>query len=80
MPAVFTVNATDPEGDAISIATLDQYSNIPVGSVSMTDHTNGTATITVNSTGTQSATYVIFVEVSDSQGNSDFEPFVVIVP
>ncbi|MCE2507364.1 MAG: hypothetical protein J4F36_13050 [Nitrosopumilaceae archaeon] len=53
---------------------------MPDGSVSVTDHTNGTATITVDSTRVQSATYVIFVEVSDSQGNSDFEPFAVIVP
>ncbi len=50
-----TNTATDPEGDAIIISILDKYSNMPDGSVSMTDHTNGTATITVDSTGTQSA-------------------------
>ena len=46
----FTVDATDPEGDAIIISILDKYSNMPDGSVSVTDHTNGTATITVDST------------------------------
>ncbi|MBI1662771.1 MAG: hypothetical protein IS860_04620 [Nitrosopumilus sp.] len=78
--STFTVSATDPEGDAITISTLDKYGDMPDGSVLVTDYTNGTATITVNSTGVTSATYAIYVEVSDSKDNSDVEPFVVIVP
>ena len=74
-----TVQATDPEGDAITIGIIPDHL-LPDGAMSVTDHRNGTATVTVISANATAGTYALWVEVSDAEGNYDREPYAVIVP
>ncbi len=71
------VRASDAEGDPITIGMIPD--SMPEGSVSVTDHGNGTAAISLDTTGTAVGTYVFWVTASDLQ-NHDREPYAVIVP
>lgn len=75
---LLTVQATDPEGDAITIGIISDHL-LPDGAMSVTDHRNGTATVTVSSVNATAGTYALWVEVSDAEGNHDREPYAVIV-
>jgi len=74
------VQATDPEGDAVTIRIMQDELLLPEGAVSVTDHLNGTATVVVSSDGAAAGTYALWVEVSDVHGNYDREPYAVVVP
>ena len=74
-----TVQATDPEGDAITIGIIPDHL-LPDGAMSVTDHRNGTATITINSVNATAGTYALWVEVSDTEDNYDRESYAVIIP
>ena len=73
-----TVQATDPEGDAITIAIIPDHF-LPDGAMSVTDHQNGTATVTLSSANATAGTYALWVEVSDAEGNYDRQPYAVRV-
>ena len=72
-----TVHATDLEGDAISITVTPDM--LPESAISVIDYTNGTATISINSTGILPGSNVFWVNVSDAD-NYQREPYVIIIP
>lgn len=74
----FTVQATDPEGDAITIGIIPDHL-LPDGAMTVTDHQNGTATVTVSSANATAGTYALWIKVSDTEGNYDRQPYAVIV-
>lgn len=76
--AALAVQATDPEGDQITIEIMPDML-LPPGAVSATDHGNGTATVLLNTANVTSGTYVLWVTVSDQYGD-DRQPYAVRVP
>ena len=74
-----TIQATDPDGDPVTI-TLTRDNRLPDEAVYITDHLNGTATILVNPANVTAGTYLLWIEASDSHGNSNGEPYTVIIP
>lgn len=75
--ATLAVQATDPEGDHITIEIMPDVL-FPPDAVSTTDHGNGTATILINTANVTSGTYVLWVTVSDQYGG-DRQPYAVTV-
>ena len=75
--ASFTVRAYDAEGDVVSIGVVLDL--MPEGAISVTDHRNSTATISIDASQLSSGTYVFLITVSDAQ-NQEREPYAVIVP
>ncbi len=71
------VRASDAEGDPITIGMIPD--SMPEGSISVTDHGNGTAAVSLDTTGTAASTYVFWVTASDLQDH-EREPYAVIVP
>ena len=72
------VSATDPEGDAITIDIIPDM--MPNGTLSITDHLNGTATLAINATSMQAGLYGFLITTSDDNGNIERDTFAVQVP
>ena len=75
--ASFTVRAFDAEGDAVSIGVVLDL--MPGEAISVTDHGNGTATVSIDASQLSPGTYVFLITVSDAR-NQEHEPYAVIVP
>ena len=74
---IFTINATDTEGDAITFGIVPDM--LPESSLILTDNQNGTASILFNSTTVSSGSHVFWIIVSDAE-NYQREPYAVVVP
>ena len=61
-PIAFTVSASDPNGDQLTLSL-----NNPPGFVSLIDNGNGTATISVNPGYTHAGTYTLNITASDGE-------------
>lgn len=73
------VRATDPERDPVTI-TAGPGPLLPPGAVSVDDGGRGTATVSLDLTGVDPGTYVVWVTATDSLGNFDVEPYAIVVP
>ncbi len=70
------VNATDPQDDPITIDIIPEL--IPESSLLFIDNKNGTASVTVDTTGMDTGNYLFWIKVSDDT-EFDQVPFLVSV-
>ncbi len=74
----FRVQATDSEGDVITIRVTND--SLPESAISITDHRNGTAVISIDSSAISAGTYVFWVDVYDDADNHEREPYAIVMP
>ncbi len=76
----FAVTAQDPEGDAVTITAVHLDVLLPAESVSVADHGNGTAAVTLSSGSLAPGTYALWISASDDNGNDYERPFGMTIP
>ena len=77
-PVLLQANATDAEGDHITMGIMPDM--LPETSISVTGLPDGRASISIDPAGLDAGTYVFWVVVSDDADNLDRMPYLVTVP
>ena len=76
LPTTLDIQYSDTEGDPVSVGVL--AGDLPEQSISIADHGDGTATVTIGQ-GTEAGAYMFWIEATDPF-NHVLEPFVVQIP
>ena len=76
LPVTLDIQYSDAEGDPVSVGVL--AGDLPGQSISIADHGDGTATVTIGQ-GAEAGAYMFWIEATDPF-NHVLEPFVVQIP